>query len=458
VRLATRTGLASLAAAVLALVLLALVAATQFENVLRDLVDEQLEDRAGTAPILAAVGDRVAVSELDTTIGGARVLIDGRTIDVGRLPADALPDVGPLGFRTARADGEDWRLYALEIDDVPEVGDTSVVELAAPLGDVDARVRILRRRLVFAGLITTGLAGLAGLVLGRRAARPLTDLRDDAARLSDGTDADRQLRERYGTVEVDDVAAALRSGLAQVAAASERREEALVASRAFAASATHELRTPLQSAMTNLDIDLTAGTRDPVVSARSDLDRMRSALDAVRAFSDAELVDPSWFTTVDLADLVEEVVAQAGRTSDGVTIAGAPSFDAAVWPDGVRLALDNLIRNAVTHGRSVTREESEVGGAAQADGTSAAAESARVVVTIDADRSALIVDDAGPGVDNAHRHRLVQPFERGDTDESGSGLGLAFAERVAVAHGGRLILEDSPLGGLRVTLVLGSDG
>ena len=447
-RLETRTGLAALAAAVLALLILAAVATNQFEQVLRELVDEQLEERSATAPILVAVGDRVAVSELDSTIAAARVLVDGRTIDIGRLPVDPLPPISGEGFSTARADGEDWRLYTVRVDDVPTAGDTALVELAAPLGDVDARVSTLRRRMAFGGLLAAAIAGFAGLVFGRRAARPLTELRNDAAAISPSGQKELAVRPAYGAVEVDDVARTLNDSLRSVAAASARREEALIAARAFAASATHELRTPLQSAMTNLDVELApTGGPDRVRAARSDLDRMKSALEAVRAFSDAELVDPTWFETVDVADIAEEIAASASRGSDRVSVAGDDSFEVSVWPDGVRLALDNLVRNALTHGRIAPESHGTGGGdtAPHVDG---------VVVTIDAAAGELTVDDGGVGIAPSERERLLQPFERGTTSVAGSGLGLAFVARVAAAHGGHLTLDDSPLGGTRATLVL----
>ncbi|MFN3254784.1 MAG: sensor histidine kinase [Ilumatobacter sp.] len=448
-RLETRTGLAALAAAVLALVILAAVATNQFEQVVRELVDEQLEERSATAPVLVAVGDRVAVSELDSTIAAARVLVDGRTIDIGRLPDDPLPPIDREGFRTATADGEDWRLYTVRVDDVPAAGDTALVELAAPLGDVDARVSTLRGRMALGGLLAAALAGVAGLVLGRRASRPLTDLRNDAAAITGSGDADLAVQTAYGAVEVDDVARTLNDSLRSVADASTRREEALVAARAFAASATHELRTPLQSAMTNLDVELApTGGSDRVRAARSDLDRMKSALEAVRAFSDAELVDPTWFETVDVADLAEEIAASASRGSDRVSVAGDDSLELSVWPDGVRLALDNLVRNALTHGRVAP----ESNGTDVDDVTEQHA--GEVIVTIDAVAGALTVDDGGVGIAPSDRERLLQPFERGATRVAGSGLGLAFVARVAAAHDGDFTLDDSPLGGTRAILVL----
>ena len=67
----------------------------------------------------------------------------------------------------------------------------------------------------------------------------------------------------------------------------------------------------------------------------------------------------------------------------------------------------------------------------------------------------VIVDDNGPGVPDASRARILERFERGESDQPGSGLGLALAAQVARAHGGDVTVGTSPDGGARVSLRLG---
>ena len=84
----------------------------------------------------------------------------------------------------------------------------------------------------------------------------------------------------------------------------------------------------------------------------------------------------------------------------------------------------------------------------------------RVIIGLERQREAwrLIVDDNAPGVDVLLAQRLFEPFYRSDTaaGESmiGSGLGLATARAIVEAHHGRITASASPIGGLRVTVIL----
>lgn len=448
--LANRTALAAGTCGLVAVILATLVASVLFSRSLAQRVDDQLRQRATTAPVLAAVGDRIGISELSFVVDGARVATSEGIVRLGPLPSSGLPPLEEPGWRTVEADGESWRLLAVEVRDVPEAGDRALVEFVEPLGDVDALLRTLRRRVVVFGAGSAGLVAALGLIAGRRAARPLTHLAGQARDIGQHPAADWRVDVDTTTPEIEEIAGALNHSLGELAVASRRREEALDASRSFASAASHELRTPLQSAMIDLDIALGLGGGEAhldgddessghhVAQARAALNRMRVALAAVRQLSEVDLVDERAFTEADLADVVDEAVALAAVEAAEVEITqgGVERCRRSVWVDGLRLAIENLLRNALRHGRP-------------ADGSLA-----RITVALAADGS-ITVDDNGPGFPDADRERLTQPFERGPTSGSGSGLGLAFANRVAVLHGGSLHLDDAPGGGARVTLALG---
>jgi two-component system sensor histidine kinase PrrB len=161
---------------------------------------------------------------------------------------------------------------------------------------------------------------------------------------------------------------------------------------------------------------------------------MATSLSAVRALADAEFADRSWFDEVDLADLADAAVADERRRVPLATIAleSTPPTTMIAWREGVRLAIANIVRNALVHGLP-------------ADGATQ-----HVVVSVAG--STVTVDDNGPGIPEADRQRVLERFERGTGH--GSGLGLAIAQQVAIAHGGSVRISMSPLGGARVVMSL----
>lgn len=439
-RLAARTGVAAFAAALLAVGVAGAALQARFGRVLEASTDDQLRDRAATAPILVALAERLRTSELNGIVEGAQVRTPtGAIVPLGQLPSEPLPEPGSAGFATAGADGERWRLFTVAVHDVPDAGDSAVVQLVAPLGDVDARARQLRRNWLIAGTAFAAAAGAAGFLFGRRAARPLARLGAGAGAIDRDDPSTWSVDAASGTPDVDEVAAALNGSLARLADETARREAALEAARAFAASAAHELRTPLQSALTNLDIAASpaAAPADRVEAtdlARGQIRRAADGLAAVRALADAEFADPGWFRPTDLAELVDAAIAgEAGRRAEQITVDVRPGDAVRLWPEGVVLAVANVVRNALVHG----------------------ADAGRVHVTVDG--ATVVVDDDGPGIPVADRERVLRRFERAGGSR-GSGLGLAIAHQVARAHGGGVTIGESPLGGARVTLTFGFPG
>jgi two-component system sensor histidine kinase PrrB len=444
-RLATRTALAALAASVVPIVAIAVITQLQVDTELRQRVDRQLVQRAQNAPVLAAVAERLAESELGKAVEGSRVKLADKVVSLGLLPTQPLPAITRTGWQTVSADRERWRLYTVEVVDVPQQGAHTLVQVVEPLGKTEAAARKLRRRNFTLGLLGALGAGAIGYAFGLIVARPLTRLRSDTAALDPGTPASWHISRQYGAVEVDEVAAALDDNLHRLAAETERRGAALEAARGFAATAAHELRTPLQSAMTNLDIAADGrtdqATRTELIEvSRTQLQRMGSSLAAVRALADAEFADPQWFELVDLADLVDGVVAdEARRAPDTVlemhVVEGPP---VRAWRDGVHLAVANVVRNALVHGKPLDGSQQHL--------------------DVRVDGASVTVADNGPGIAVAERERVMRRFERGATNAGGSGLGLAISNEVATAHGGSLRIGTSPLGGTSVVITFASGG
>jgi two-component system osmolarity sensor histidine kinase EnvZ len=86
------------------------------------------------------------------------------------------------------------------------------------------------------------------------------------------------------------------------------------------------------------------------------------------------------------------------------------------------------------------------------------ANKAEVRVKARSDNIFIFIDDDGPGIEPEFRADALRPFVRLESSRNrstgGTGLGLAIASDIILGHGGEMTLDDSPIGGLRVTVQL----
>jgi two-component system sensor histidine kinase PrrB len=300
-------------------------------------------------------------------------------------------------------------------------------------------------------VLVTALAALAaaglGWLLAGPATRPLRELRDRTARLGGRPGAADRVALTTGSVartaETAEVADALAGLLHRVELARGESERALVSARDFAAAAEHELRTPLTAMRTDLEV-LTAHPGLPAPERAEILaqlatrqQRVEDTLAALVRLATGDLAEPDR-SPVELADLVARAVTTAARSAPASTAVEAVLPDGEITvagsAAGLRLALDNLIANAVRH---------------------AGARRIEAAVRADGDRVVVTVDDDGAGVPPEERVAVFDRFRRGRSARGpGSGLGLALVAQQAALHGGRATLTDSPLGGTRALLEL----
>ncbi len=197
------------------------------------------------------------------------------------------------------------------------------------------------------------------------------------------------------------------------------------------AAMSHDLRSPLTALRVRAEMVEDDETREALIESVGEMQRMAEAtLDFAQGISGAETPE-----TVRLADLVADTGAEAGGP---VRVEGGPDLALRVRPVAFRRALRNLIGNAVRYGREAVVSWRRTGGG----------------IVID-------IRDRGPGIPEAERERVFDPFYRLETSRSletgGHGLGLSIARSIVRAHGGEITLCDHPEGGLvaRVTLPLG---
>jgi two-component system sensor histidine kinase PrrB len=317
--------------------------------------------------------------------------------------------------------------------------------VAISLDEANTVYQRLRQRLRRVALLGAGLFGLAGWLAATGALVPLARLRKATEHVTETNDLTIRVGSDSGPLEVRELASSFEEMLTRLQQADLQREEALQAARTFAAAAAHELRTPITSMGANLEV-LSA---HPDIADRQELigdlvnehRRLVALLEALRLLSRGDLTGPEAFEEVDLADMVEQTVTTVRRRFPDARVAldlpNSPVV-ASVWPEGLRLVIDNLVSNAVVHGRDADgRAEITVALAQKADGTT------------------LTVSDRGPGVPVDEREVVMGRFVRGRSAHGvGSGLGLALVAQQARIHGGSITIADAVGGGAAITFRL----
>jgi two-component system osmolarity sensor histidine kinase EnvZ len=218
----------------------------------------------------------------------------------------------------------------------------------------------------------------------------------------------------------------------QAAAAFNRMQERIrrfLAQRTeMLAGVSHDLRTPLTRLRLALAmLPRTEELSQDVTEMTADVEEMDRMIGGYLAFARGEGTEQA--EAVNLAAILDDVAVGARRAGALLDLNVPADLTLKLRADAVRRAVTNLVDNARRHARHVVL-------AAVAQGRS-------VLVT---------VDDDGPGIPADRRESVFRPFESGSS--GGTGLGLTIARDIVRAHGGEIVLEDSPLGGLRARIRL----
>jgi two-component system, OmpR family, osmolarity sensor histidine kinase EnvZ len=194
------------------------------------------------------------------------------------------------------------------------------------------------------------------------------------------------------------------------------------------AGVSHDLRTLL----TRFKLELALIGDSPEVEAlKKDVDEMGRMVEAYLAFARGDAGEQS--APTDMAAFLEELKVDAERHGHRASVVFHGHPVVTVRPAAFKRCLANLVSNAARFAPTIS-------------------------ITGHRDHRWLTVtiDDDGSGIPAAMREEVFRPFLRLDDarnqDEGGTGLGLAIARDIARSHGGDIMLGDSPLGGLRVTV------
>jgi two-component system sensor histidine kinase PrrB len=364
------------------------------------------------------------------------VLTTGRSRSSGQVVFQRgfqLPPL-PLGTATVEVNGVEYRVRTIEVDQHGAV--------LMSLGIRADSILLNRARIpayTAVGVVTVLIAAGLGWLLAGPAIRPLRRLTEHTKRLGKGSD---EMPEVRGVREAEDLSEAMREMLSRLATAQRATTNSLQAAQDFAANAAHELRTPLTAMRADLDTlrihDLPADERAEVVQDLSRAQRrVEAMITALGQLASGQLAQAEDREHIDVTDMLDRVARENMRTAGDVEIVVEAEDDLGTiwgWPGGLRLAVDNLVRNAVTHGQA-----------------------SRIVLAAHRsdDTMTITVDDNGRGLPAEEHQMVLGRFSRGSTAAAGgSGLGLALVAQQAALHGGRIELSDGPLGGLRATLTI----
>jgi signal transduction histidine kinase len=410
-------------------------------NSVRRTIDSQLRAYA-TQIAASATGGRLpqplAQSTSDSNAEAQVIADDGTVLAAtrtlaGRPAVYLLPAGSDSPVRQKAADGiipTEVRVVAIRAT----VGGRAVVIITGTSIDLLKQVDSEFGRHLLWGLpvILIVAAGTVWLVVGR-ALRPVEKIRHAVTDIT-SADLSQRVPEPATSDEIANLARTMNDMLGRLDAAATKQ-------RRFVADASHELRSPLAAIRTTLEVGLAHPDTAPwpVIAERAAQQSARLE-DLIQQLLLLAKADEHQLAVqqraVDMGALLREVVASTPARHLDIDLDAAPGLTVVGNPDHLLRLLRNVIDNAVRYAGS------RVG----------------ITATTVADEVRIEIDDDGPGIPIEDRERVFDRFVRLDNSrERGSGtagLGLAITREIALAHRGRIAIDDSPADGTRVVITL----
>jgi len=335
-----------------------------------------------------------------------------------------------------------WQI-ATTLVQTPDNTQAGILRYARPMDRLDASVGRIWFSILAGALGATLLAALGGVILSRRAMRPISALTSAAGQIARTRDPDVTLDDPDGDDEVAELTRTFNDMLHELSIARLEREKSLERQREFVADASHELRTPLTSVLANLELLDDSLRKPPSGNGEREFEiesvesALRSSQRMTRLVADLQLLakaDAGRTATPALCDVSEicrnvaDELWPLAEKHEIVIDAPEPVMVSGI-ADELHRAILNLIDNAIRHtpeGTTIT-----------------------VTSRLDVDTAELRVEDDGPGVPKDLWPTIFDRFVRnagpGDRAKGkGSGLGLSIVRVIARSHGGSASVGVSP--------------
>jgi len=350
--------------------------------------------------------------------------VDAATLELARHGGEPV-------FRTARVNGVHLRVLA------EPFGEGRAIELAQPLTETDSLLSRLRLILALLDLAGIAIAAVLGRIVAGAAILPLKRLTQAAEHVALTQDLSGRIKS-VGHDEIGRLARSFNAMLDALESSMNALDASVHAQRQLVADASHELRTPVTSLRTNIEIlqqaeDMDVAERrrllSEVVEQIEELTLLMN--DLIELARGEEPHAAAEELRLDL--LVEEAVERARRHAPETPFQTelAPTIVPGV-PARLERAISNLLDNAVKYSPPGMPVEVALAG------------------------EQLTVRDHGPGISAADLPHVFDRFYRGAEarGRSGSGLGLAIVRQVADQQGGHVSAEPAPGGGTLMRLRL----
>jgi signal transduction histidine kinase len=301
----------------------------------------------------------------------------------------------------------------------------------SPISDAQSDVE---KTFLLVGGATLVAALLAGYLLAARTASPLRQFAQTASEIDAGDLTPRLQSGPGDAAELRVLAEAFNHML-------DRLDRAFARQRQFVSDASHELRSPLTTIRGQLEVlarqeqPSAREVRRVEATALREMGRVERLVEDMLSLTRLDEGLGPALREVSAAGFLRELAEARGGENEqlGDLAEGTIELDPDLVAQVVRNLLDNADRYA---GEGPVRLSTRPAGSS-------------LVVS---------VDDAGPGIPPEDRERVFDRFHRRDSARDraagGSGLGLGIARAIVAAHGGRIWVDDSPLGGARVSFSL----
>ncbi len=393
--------------------------------------------------VASAVADNRLQESLNAQVGEGFIVqvVDPSHNVVGSTPniagRGAISNLNPGNGRTSAQTPErspfgediDYQITATRVD---TNGTYYIVYVASSLEEVTEGTVVLSGVFGVTTPLLMAIVGVLTWVLIGRSLRPVDQIRRQVAEIG-SNDLSQRVPEPGTGDEIALLAHTMNEMLERLQVSADRQQR-------FVSDASHELRSPLTSIRTRLEVDLAYPEKSDMTATHREV--LIDAIEMQSLVSDLLLLARSDGSSrasaneiVDLNELVEEEVFRVCRqTTHEVTITKSPDVQVRGHKADLRRAIRNLLNNAARHAESVIS----------------------VSVERQGDNAIVVVGDDGAGIPAGEESRIFDRFTRLDEarsrDAGGTGLGLAITKELVESHGGNVSVSTGR--GARFTIAL----